>query len=195
MISIFTPEPWEEDAVPGEAINCQKCELCMQRSRMIWGEGNPLAPLLVVLDNPGAREGKDGSAFVCGARQTLQLAAHKAGLNQKDMYVTYILKCQPKRRYDKEKARLSCITYLDDQIRKQKPVLAFCLGNTAVQWFFGDPDKDVKSLRLQWHPVRGMLAYVSYHPLAVRRRPNLLSLFTKDFIEVADRLHEWYHIQ
>jgi uracil-DNA glycosylase family 4 len=188
MKSDFVPEIWAEDPTPQEAKNCEKCQLCRQRARMIWGEGNPEAPVLVVLDNPGAREDRDGVQYVCPTRQTLQEAADRAGLKKDDLYVSYILKCRPLRKYAKEEARSACLPYLLQQLDRQRPKLAFCLGNTAVQWFFGDPEAEVKNLRGEWHTARGIETAVSYHPLAVRRRPNLRTQFNADWKMLADRL-------
>ncbi len=183
----FTPVLWPEDTAPAEVLNCRKCGLCRHRTRIIWGEGNPEAPIAVILDNPGAREDKEGNSFVCGARQKLQEAAYEAGLGAEDMYVTYILKCRPVRRYDKESARSTCIAYLAQQLDRQKPVLVFCLGNTAVQWYFGDMEAEVKNLRGVWHDVKGLPTAVTYHPLAIKRRPNLKAQFLKDWQMVAGR--------
>lgn len=83
----FTPVNMPEDAAPSDVLNCQKCELHCQRSRVIWGEGNLDAPIIVILDNPGAREDREGNSFICGTRQTLQQAAFKAGLKIDDLYV------------------------------------------------------------------------------------------------------------
>ncbi len=177
----FTPVLWPEHTPPPEVADCRRCELWKQRSRVIWGEGNPKAPVLIVLDNPGAREDREGKDFVCGVRQTLQAEAHRAGFAAEDMYVTYILKCRPRYRYDKEAARGVCREFLLAQVREQQPQLAFCLGDTAVQWFFGDMDLSVKALRGRWHLVRGLPTAVSYHPLAVRRRPSLLRVFREDW--------------
>ena len=37
----FSPVIWPEAEAPSGILNCQKCELHRQRSRGIWGEGNP----------------------------------------------------------------------------------------------------------------------------------------------------------
>lgn len=187
MDSDFTPVIWPEDRASAEVANCQKCELCSQRTRVIWGEGNPHAPIIVILDNPGAREDKEGNEFICGTRQTLQTAAFRANLKMDDLYITYVLKCRPKRKYNKEEARSICKGYLDQQITVQQPEFAFCLGNISVQWFFEDMDADVKTLRGKWQNVRGIPTLVTYHPLAVRRRPNLSNLFNQDWIMLAQR--------
>ncbi len=183
----FSPVIWPEEKVPEQAAHCQKCELHCQRSRIIWGEGNPKAPILVLLDNPGAREDKSGIEFVCGTRQTLQRAVFEAGLQMRDLYVTYVLKCRPLRRYDKETARSVCIKYLVQQIDLLKPMFVFCLGNTATQWFFGEKDAEVKNLRGTWHFVRGYTTTATYHPLAIRRRPNLYPTFLNDWKILAKR--------
>ncbi len=50
------PVPWAEITAPTTAKDCQKCGLALQRARVIRGEGNPGEPVMILLDNPGARE-------------------------------------------------------------------------------------------------------------------------------------------
>ncbi|CAM3097514.1 uracil-DNA glycosylase [Filibacter tadaridae] len=153
---------------------------------MVWGEGNPDAPIMIILDNPGARENREGDAFLCGTRQTLQEVANDAGLDIDDLYVTYILKRKPVRAYEKEKVRHICMKHLDQQLKEKKPTLILCLGNVAVQSFFQNPEAEVKTLRGSWYDIRGFKTAVAYHPLAVRRRPNLRSLLLEDLKFVAE---------
>lgn len=176
----FCPEVWPEDLPPEFQKNCQDCGLYQHGSRLVWGEGNPKAPIMIILDNPGARENREGNPIVCGTRQTLQKAAHEAGLDKDELYVTYILKRKPVRYYDKERVRAICIRHLEDQLRDGKPDLIVCLGNVAVQSFFRNQELDVKSMRGRWHHVNGYQTTVAYHPLAARRRPNLYPLLLED---------------
>ena len=76
-------------------------------------------------------------------------------------------------------------THLEGQLQKQNPSFVLCLGNVAVQHFFQNPDVDVKSLRGSFHHVNGFKTAVAYHPLAVRRRPNLYKLFIEDLQLIA----------
>jgi len=181
----FCPEIWPEDPTPESQIHCKECGLYEQGSRMIWGEGNPKAPIMILLDNPGAREDREGNPMVCGTRQTLQRATCEAGLNKNQLYVTYILKRKPVRAYDKEMVRAICMHHLDAQLQENKPTLIVCLGNVAVQSFFQDSDLEVKSLRGSWYEVNGYQTTAAYHPLAARRRPNLYPLLLEDFRLVA----------
>lgn len=194
MESCFEPVVWPEDRLPEEAAGYEQCEICTPKSRVIWGEGNPRASIVVVLDNPGCRADKDGNEFVCGTRQTLQTALHRANLAADDIYLTYLLKCQPLRRYDKEAVRAFSKPFLVDQIKMMQPKFIVCLGDVVVQAMFDDKDLHVKNLRGSWHVVLGYPCVVSYHPLAVRRRPNLMPQFMEDWDMLADvhsmnRLH------
>ncbi|GIO26559.1 uracil-DNA glycosylase [Ornithinibacillus bavariensis] len=189
-MSEFCPEVWPEDPVPSCQTDCQECGLYRQGSRMIWGEGNPKAPIMIILDNPGAREDRKGNPMVCGTRQTLQQAMHEAGLTKKQLYVTYILKRQPVRAYDKEKTRAICMQHLLEQLAEQNPKLIVCLGNVAVQAFFRNSELDVKGLRGKSHLVGEHTVTAAYHPLAARRRPNLYPLLREDMQFVAARIRE-----
>ena len=185
-MKVLQPRILPEDIAPLAIQSCRSCELCRHKNRLIWGEGNPKASILVVLDNPGAREDKDGKHFLCGTRGTLQKAAYEVGLSPNDFYITFILKCRPRKAYDKPIARSTCIKYLWDQLKTISPEIVLCLGNIVCQTFFEDPTVEVKKIRGRIHQVRGYSVVASYHPLAVRRRPVLYKLFVADW-ELAAR--------
>lgn len=183
----YVPVIWPEDEIPSEARNYAECEVCTPKSRVIWGEGNPKAPIVVILDNPGAREDNAGIKYVCGTRATLQAAIHQVNLTADNIYLTYLLKCRPLRRYDKEKARAFSKPFLEQQIKTIRPKLIVCLGDTVVQRMFENKEVHVKDLRGRWHYLMGYPTIVSYHPLAVRRRPNLRKQFLEDWAMLAER--------
>ncbi|MFL0247758.1 uracil-DNA glycosylase [Candidatus Clostridium stratigraminis] len=188
MDSRFVPVIWTEDKIPFEAESYLECEVCTAKSRIIWGEGNPKAPIIIILDNPGARENKDGQDYVCGTRATLQLALNQINLSADNVYITYLLKCRPQGSYNKEKARSFSKPFLEKQIEAIQPRFIVCLGDVVVQWMFDNKDAHVKDLRGKWHVMMGFSTMVSYHPLAVRRRPNLMKQFMEDFEMLSQRL-------
>lgn len=175
------PAIMPEDKAPDPGFSCEQCELAGHGGRIIWGEGNPEAPLFVILDNPGARENKEGVPYLCGTRETLQTAAYEAGFKPDSIYISYILKCRPRRAYDKEKVRTICLEYLWGQLAAVNPNLVMCLGNVVCRTFFGDPETEVKKIRGKAHRIRGYDVVTSYHPLAVRRRPVLYKYFLQDW--------------
>lgn len=192
-LSNFCSDMWPEEPTPEDVKDCMGCGLYKQGTRTVWGEGIPDAKVMIILDNPGAREDRKGNPFVCGTRQTLHQTTRDVGLEMSDLYVTFILKRKPVRAYEKEQVRQICMNHLHKQIATKKPSLIVCLGNVAVQSFSQVPDVDVKSLRGSWHDVGGIQTAVAYHPLAIRRRPNLQSLFSEDWKFVANHYHNLKH--
>lgn len=190
-MSDFCASLWPEEPPPQDQLDCSECGLDKHGSRIIWGEGNPGAPILILLDNPGAREDREGNPLVCGTRQTLQKAAYEAGFCREDLYATYVLKRRPVRKYDKEKTKEICMKHLLAQLQTKQPQFIICLGNIAVQSFFQDEETNVKSLRGKMHKVRGFNTAVAYHPLAVRRRPNLWPYFLEDWKHLASFYHKY----
>lgn len=192
----FTPIIWQED-IPSasDAENYKECEVCTAKSRVIWGEGNPAAPVFIILDNPGERENKDGHEYLCGTRETLQMGLHKTDIPLDEVYLTYILKCRPHRTYDKVSARTFSIPFIIRQIERAKPKFLVCLGDVVVQCMFDDKDVNVKGIRGDWQRLMGYPTIISYHPLAVRRRPNLLNYFLKDFQLLAKGLGKDIKVQ
>ncbi|ULL14422.1 uracil-DNA glycosylase [Paenibacillus sp. H1-7] len=180
-----------EETAPPDIQLCDRCELSKQRSRVIWGEGNPEAKLLMILDNPGAREDREGQDFLCGTRETLQRGMREAGLATESVYVTYLLKCRPIRAYDKPAAREACSSHLLMQLREKQPLLLFGFGNVVAESLLPlQENVSVKELRGAWHDFQGIPIGFTYHPLAVRRRPNLMKNFTEDLVALRKRWEE-----
>ncbi|SEG27537.1 uracil-DNA glycosylase family protein [Paenibacillus sp. UNC499MF] len=189
-MAIFTPSILPEEKAPSHAAGCRLCELADQRQRVVWGEGDPKAKIVLILDNPGARENREGDPFLCGTRETLQAGLYEAGVDIRSVYVTYLLKCRPVRAYDKPAARAACFPHLKAQLGAKNPQILFGFGNTVVQTLFADEEKDVKGLRGGWHTVMGLPIAFSYHPLAVRRRPVLMKYFIEDLSLLAIKSEE-----
>ncbi|HZG84955.1 uracil-DNA glycosylase [Paenibacillus sp.] len=183
MDTEWRPAVWPEIAPPADAAACERCELSRQRARVIWAEGGEEAPIAAVLDNPGAREDREGTPFVCATRSALQRAVAEAGLTAEELFVTYLLKCRPIRAYDKEAARKACFAYLEGQLEGRRAIML--LGLVAARFALDRPDAEMAELRGRWHEFRGIPARVTYHPLAVHRRPNLAKGFFADWRELA----------
>lgn len=117
-----------EEQAPEDMQHCERCELCKQRNRVIWGEGNSQGSLMMILDNPGAREDREGNPFLCGTRETLELGMREAGIDIHSVYVTYLLKRRPTRAYDKLATRAACLPHLQSQLLQKQPLVLLALG-------------------------------------------------------------------
>jgi len=180
----WEPNVWQEAPAPGNAGRCDRCELAGQRARVVWGEGREDASVVAVLDNPGAREDREGTPFVCATRVALQRAVAEVGWTEESLFVTYLLKCRPIRKYDKERARAACMEYLRGQLEGRRAIML--LGLVAAQTVLDRPEAEMAELRGRWHDWDGTPVRVTYHPLAVHRRPNLGPSFLADWRALAE---------
>ncbi|GAB6875829.1 uracil-DNA glycosylase [Thermaerobacter litoralis] len=171
-------EPWPEVPAPRGA-SCAQFGL-EGHGRLVWGEGDPGARLWLVLDNPGAREDPAGRPWVCGTRRTLRQALWAAGLGDRLPFLTFLVKCRPRRAYDRQRAQRAGIGHLARQVADGQPLLLVLLGDVVVRAVLGDPHAAVRPLRGQRLRALGTPALVSYHPLAARRRPALFPRLVED---------------
>jgi DNA polymerase len=188
VLDMITMEALPEIPQPNWVDTDSLCWHISGAGRPIWAEGYQDGRVAVILDNPGARETSTGDPFICGTRQTLLEVALEAGIQRHDLYVTFLLKCQPHRKYDHYAAWTAGIPVLIQQLRTVRPKVLVCMGNTVVQALFA-ADAEVKAMRGQLWEYDGAPVVVTYHPLAVRRRPTLRRIFAADLQRVTAYLH------
>lgn len=61
---------WEE--LENSIKDCKKCQLCTNRTNIVFGEGNKQAEVMFIGEGPGADEDSQGIPFVGKARTTYE---------------------------------------------------------------------------------------------------------------------------
>jgi len=80
--------PEEElEKVRQQALQCTACRLAETRTNVVFGEGNPRAPLVFVGEGPGEHEDATGRPFVGRAGALLDQALRENGLSRKHVYI------------------------------------------------------------------------------------------------------------
>jgi uracil-DNA glycosylase family protein len=111
----------------------------------VFGEGAPRARLMLVGEQPGDREDREGHPFVGPAGRLLDRALEDAHIPRERLYVTNAVKhfkWEPrgKRRLHKTPAQReidACHQWLEREIATVKPKLVVCLGATAAKAMVG----------------------------------------------------------
>jgi uracil-DNA glycosylase len=159
------------------AAGCRACPLWESASRTIFGEGLEGARLILVGEQPGDQEDKNGRPFVGPAGRVLDEALEEAGIDRQTAYVTNVVKHfkwvpKGKRRlHQKPNAREigACLPWLEEEIAVIKPEVVVALGSTAAQALFG---KQVKVTDDHGRFLPSPLAphaTVTLHPSAILR--------------------------
>ena len=141
----YLPEERTLKAMSAALPNCKGCELYCHAIQGVFGEGRAQAELMLVGEQPGDEEDKQGKPFVGPAGKVLNRAIDELGLDRDSMYVTNAVKHfkfieRGKRRLH-QTPRLSeataCRPWLIAEIEAVKPRVVVALGATAAKSLMG----------------------------------------------------------
>ena len=117
-----------------QVVQCADCELRKGAKRVVFGEGNPQARILMVGEGPGQNEDNTGKPFVGRAGQLLDSVLQTVGLSRNDVFITNIVKCRPPgNRLPSPVEVAACLPHLQAQIRIIRPKIIVLLGALASQ--------------------------------------------------------------
>ena len=144
--SDFLPRRTDLASLGRAAADCRGCELHEQASQVVFGEGSPYARLLLLGEQPGDREDREGRPFVGPAGRLLDELLAEAEIDRDEVYVTNAVKHfrwkqgRGKRRLHQspsaEQVR-SCRPWLEAELSAVSPESILCLGATAAKTIFG----------------------------------------------------------
>ena len=142
----FVPDDRSLPALREAAQGCRGCDLYERGTQTVFGEGADTAEVMLVGEQPGDSEDRQGRPFVGPAGQLLDRALDAAGIDRGKVYVTNAVKhfkWEPrgKRRiHQKPNARevSACRPWLQAEIATVRPRVIVCLGATAAQSLLGN---------------------------------------------------------
>jgi uracil-DNA glycosylase len=155
-----------------ELGDCQRCKLAPKRTNIVYGVGNPEAPLVFVGEAPGADEDRTGEPFVGAAGQLLTKMIEAMGLQRGDVYICNILKCRPPGNRNPEPDEIEqCEPFLKRQLAAIRPRMIVTLGKFAAQCLLRS-DAPISRLRGNWKEYEGIPLMPTYHPAFLLRTPS-----------------------
>jgi uracil-DNA glycosylase family 4 len=139
-------EKWSRDwkqeqlkMLKAEWENCQKCPLCNTRKRVVFGEGNPEADIILISEAPGDEEDKCGRPFVGKCGELLNGMLEQVGIDRSTWYITNLVGCRPPPgRTEPLSAEIdACIERVYKIIYTIDPVLIVSAGKLTLQSLVG----------------------------------------------------------
>lgn len=124
-----------------EARGCTACPLSERRRNVVFGEGNPASPLVLVGEGPGDNEDATGRPFVGRAGQLLDRALLDNGLTREHVYICNVVKCRacdwstgkPVNRAPTEDEIAACRRWLLPQLEAIGPKVILCVGSPSAR--------------------------------------------------------------
>jgi len=162
------------------AAGCRDCPLWQGTTQTVFGEGPARASLMLVGEQPGDHEDREGHPFVGPAGRLLDEALEELGLDRRAVYITNAVKhfkyeLRGKRRMHKTPAQReieACAQWMEGEILALRPRAIAALGATAARSLLGRP---VAVLRERGHWLAredGIPVLVTLHPSALLRMPE-----------------------
>ena len=141
----FLPDRRTLSALREAAPGCRGCDLYRDATQTVFGEGQAKAELMLVGEQPGDQEDRQGRPFVGPAGRLLDRALEEAGIDRSLVYVTNAVKHfkwvpRGKRRIHKNPAAeevRACRPWLDAEIDAVRPKVIAALGATAARAIIG----------------------------------------------------------
>ncbi len=164
------------DALRRRAAGCTACELHHDTTGTVFGTGPTSARLVMVGEQPGDQEDRQGAPFVGPAGRLLDQALGEAGIARDDAYVTNAVKhfnfrYQGKRRiHETPKAGhiRACRPWLDAELALVRPQVLLTLGATAGKALLGPKFRITaeRGAARDWHDLT---LVPTIHPSAILR--------------------------
>jgi uracil-DNA glycosylase len=178
----YLPDRLSLPALREAVQGCRGCGLWEHATQGVLGEGTRHAELVLVGEQPGDQEDKQGKPFVGPAGRILDQALEEAGLDRSRAYVTNAVKHFKWARGQKSTRRLhrtpsateirACRPWLDAELALVQPRAILCLGATAAKTLLGRTFSVTRHraepLESEWAPV----AFATVHPSAILRAPE-----------------------
>jgi uracil-DNA glycosylase len=169
---------WEELA--HSAASCTRCDLYKRATATVFGEGPTTAAMMLVGEQPGDQEDKQGHPFVGPAGRVLDRALQEAGIDRAEVYLTNAVKHfkwteRGKRRIHQRPNGTeikACGFWLHAELGVIRPRLVVLLGAVAGEAVFGSRfrvgEHKGKTEEASIGPWRGLVVS-TIHPSAVLR--------------------------
>jgi uracil-DNA glycosylase len=173
----FLPERKTLASLREAAAGCRGCSLYRNATQTVFGDGPATAEVVMVGEQPGDQEDRQGRPFVGPAGKLLDRALGDAGIDRRKVFITNVVKHfkferRGKRRIHRRPAAeevRACAPWFRSELEVVKPKALVALGATAAQDLFG---RSFRVTRERGKPLNSDLAplvMATIHPSAILR--------------------------
>lgn len=173
----FLPARRTLRALEQAAERCRGCPLYRDATQTVFGQGRAGARLMLVGEQPGDKEDKEGEPFVGPAGRLLNRALEEAGIERSEAYVTNAVKhfkWRPRgnrRLHQTPRAGEieACKPWLQAELEAVEPEAVLAMGASAARALFGPKVKVTRDRGRPLESPLAPLAAVTIHPSAILR--------------------------
>jgi len=152
-----------KDIKPGW-IECRQCRFCETRKRMVFGDGNEQAHIVLVGEAPGPEENECGLPFVGPSGEMLDQMVTYAGGMRSELYITNVMGCLGEGVKSKPNINdiKQCMPRVHEIIRRIDPVMIIAAGDIALHALTGKHGIEAAHGHIQMGKVPGKYMDIIY---------------------------------
>jgi uracil-DNA glycosylase family 4 len=161
---------------------CRRCPLHRNRTHAVPGEGPVRAAVCFVGEAPGKDEDRQGRPFVGRSGKFLDRLFDRISLARNHIYITSSVKCRPPHNRTPLAKELEICknSWLNRQISLIDPRIVVLLGRVPLFQVLGSK-QNLNELHGLTISHNGRIYFITYHPAAAMRFPQLRRKITHDF--------------
>ena len=170
------------------------CGLKFRATQLVFADGNPEAPVMLIGEAPGAEEDRQGKPFVGRSGQLLDRMLGAIGLDRTGVYIVNTVPWRPpgNRTPTPEEMEL-CLPFLHRQVELVAPRLVMTLGGPAMQTVFRTTTGIIK-MRGKWQNLaiggHRVDALPTLHPAYLLRNPAAKQQAWRDLLSLRMKMNE-----
>ena len=159
------------------ASECIRCGLCQTRRRVVFGDGDPQARLVIMGEGPSETDERTGRPFSGPSGSLLAAWLTRLGLSREEVWITNVVRCRPaavvggrlKNRPPTDAEASACRLWLDTELSLVHPAAVLALGGSAGKAMLGKSFK-ITQERGRWHAgPNGIAVLTTFHPAYLLR--------------------------
>lgn len=150
----------------------EHCDLKRGARQLVFADGTPGAPVMIVGEAPGRDEDRAGKPFVGRAGQLLDRMLAAIDLDRaKNVYITNVLPWRPPQNRDPRPDEIAMMQpFLERHVALSKPKVLVVMGNISCQAVLNK--RGITRLRGQWDQALNLPVLPMLHPAYLLRQPH-----------------------
>jgi DNA polymerase len=170
------------------------CALKATATNLVFGDGNPDAPIVFIGEAPGAEEDRRGLPFVGPSGRLLDRMLATIGIDRTGFFITNTVFWRPPGNRNPSTAEIAvCMPFVERIIELVDPEVLVAVGGPAAKALLAQ-DQSVGKLRGRWFPyatprmARPAQATAIYHPAYLLRTPEQKKVSWRDLLDIRRKL-------
>ena len=170
------------------------CELKKNSNQIVFNDGDPGSPIMIIGEGPGQKEDEMGKPFVGDAGMLLNRMLEAIDIRRPKVYITNVVNYRPPNNRKPEPSEINRYSvFLREHISIIDPKILILMGGTAMEALFGHTLKISKE-RGKWKELivnqKTYLTILTFHPAYLLRQPENKKYSWTDLKEIRKKIDQ-----